>query len=157
CRTCISIVTGSPAYMRAPRSRYRARIRSITSSTATKIQLDTPSDNNRNSRQPWLFPLRGVDMSRIRLASTALLFLVMWVPAHAQSDRGVLTGTVTDNSGAVIPGATVTATNAATNVTASTVTTEGGLYAIPALPPGTYKLRVELTGFKAYEQSGIVV
>jgi len=88
---------------------------------------------------------------------SAGVLLCLSLPAYPQSDRGVLTGTVTDSSGAVIPGASVTATNTATNVSASTVTTEGGFYAIPALQPGTYKVRVELTGFKAYEQSQVVI
>src|SRR5262245_19429824 len=95
--------------------------------------------------------------SRFTLAVTTLVILLLSVGAFAQSDRGVLTGTVSDSSGAVIPGATVTATNLATNVASNTITTEGGLYAIPALPPGTYKVRVELTGFKAWEHSGVVV
>jgi hypothetical protein len=90
-------------------------------------------------------------------APVAIALLLFSAAAFPQSDRGVLTGTVTDSSGAVIPGATVTATNVATNVAQNTITTEGGLYAIPALPAGTYKVRVELAGFKAWEQSGVAV
>src|SRR5262245_15194926 len=98
-------------------------------------------------------------MARIRLPLNlaALIVVFSTAAAFAQSDRGVLTGTVSDSSGAVIPGATVTATNQATNVASNTITTEGGLYAIPALPAGTYKVRVELAGFKSWEQSGVAV
>src|SRR5206468_2376953 len=100
---------------------------------------------------------KGSCMRNLHPFLSAGVLLCLSLPAYPQSDRGVLTGTVTDSSGAVIPGASVTATNTATNVSASTVTTEGGFYAIPALQPGTYKVRVELTGFKAYEQSQVVI
>src|SRR5207247_10297337 len=100
---------------------------------------------------------KGPCMRNLHLLLSAGVLLCLSLPAYPQSDRGVLTGTVTDSSGAVIPGASVTATNTATNVSASTVTTEGGFYAIPALHPGTYKVRVELTGFKAYEYSPLVM
>src|SRR5262249_23032419 len=90
-------------------------------------------------------------------AAVPFLSLLLALPLHAQSDRGVLTGRVTDGTGASIPGAAVTATNLATNIATGTVTTDDGLYAIPALQPGSYKVRVELTGFKAYEQTGIAV
>jgi hypothetical protein len=64
---------------------------------------------------------------------------------------------VTDASGAVIPGASVSATNVATNIATTTLTTDDGLYVIPALHPGTYKVKVELTGFKTSETSGVIV
>jgi len=76
---------------------------------------------------------------------------------YAQTDRGIITGTVTDATGAVVPGAKVTATNVATNVPYSTETTAAGNFTIPSLPPGTYTLRVEARGFKTYERSNLVV
>ncbi|HEX4947860.1 MAG TPA: TonB-dependent receptor [Blastocatellia bacterium] len=79
------------------------------------------------------------------------------VLAFGQSDRGTLTGRVSDNAGAVVPGASVQATNVATNSTSSAVTTSDGIYVIPALPPGTYKLKVEKSGFKIAEVSGITL
>src|SRR5436309_8285480 len=62
---------------------------------------------------------------------------------------GEVTGRVTDPSGAVIPGASVTLTNINTNAVRNVVTTEAGAYTFPSIPPGIYRLRTELPGFKA--------
>lgn len=75
----------------------------------------------------------------------------------AQSDRGIITGTVTDTQGAVIPGASVVATHVNTNATFTTATTSTGNYTIPSVPPGTYSVRVEMQGFKAFQRSGVIV
>ena len=60
---------------------------------------------------------------------------------------GEVTGRVTDPSGAVIPGASVTLTNINTNAVRNVVTTEAGAYTFPSIPPGIYRLRTELPGF----------
>src|SRR5262249_5349925 len=60
---------------------------------------------------------------------------------------GEITGRVTDPSGAVIPGASVTLTNTNTNAVRNVVTTEAGTYTFPSIPPGFYRLRTELAGF----------
>jgi carboxypeptidase family protein len=62
---------------------------------------------------------------------------------------GEITGRVTDPSGAVVPGATITLTNVNTNGVRTVSTTETGGYTIPSIPPGSYRLRTELPGFKA--------
>jgi hypothetical protein len=72
----------------------------------------------------------------------------------AQTSTSRITGTVTDPSGAVVPGASVTAIDEATRVTYSQVTTEGGLFSFPSLPLGLYTIKVELTGFKTAENKG---
>ncbi len=77
--------------------------------------------------------------------------------AFAQTDRGIINGTITDATGAAVPEARVTATHVATNVAYATQTTSSGDFSIPALPVGTYQLRVEKTGFKAAVRSGITV
>jgi hypothetical protein len=77
--------------------------------------------------------------------------------ALAQTDRGIINGTVTDSTGAVIPEARVVATNTATNVAFATVTTSSGDFTIPTLPVGTYNLRIERQGFKSAVRSDIVV
>ena len=69
---------------------------------------------------------------------------------RAQTQGGI-TGTVTDSSGAPVPGATVTVTNTATRGTRNTTTNAEGLYTFPSLPPGSYELKVELQGFKTAE------
>jgi hypothetical protein len=75
----------------------------------------------------------------------------------AQTDRGVITGTVKDASGAVVPGARVTAVQVSTNTSYKTTTTTAGDYTVPSLPVGTYRVRVESTGFKIYIADGIEV
>src|SRR5262249_30987722 len=62
---------------------------------------------------------------------------------------GEVTGRVTDPSGAVIPGASLTLTNVNTNAVRNAVTAEAGAYTFPSVPPGFYRLRTELAGFKA--------
>jgi hypothetical protein len=75
----------------------------------------------------------------------------------AQSDRGVITGTVADPAGALIPGAKVTAENPGTGVQFNTVTTSTGNYTIPSVPAGVYNITVEHPGFRKYIQTGITV
>lgn len=75
----------------------------------------------------------------------------------AQSDRGVITGTVTDPSAAAIADASVTAINSATGVSARTTTSKDGAYTIPFLPTGTYQVTVGHAGFKSHLQNGVVV
>jgi len=97
----------------------------------------------------------------IKLLCSMLLTIICVVAASSlafgQSDRGVVTGTVTDSNGGAIPDADVTATNLATNVISRTRTTGEGVYTIPALPAGTYKVRIEKSGFKVSEQPETVV
>uniref|UniRef100_Q029C2 TonB-dependent receptor, plug n=1 Tax=Solibacter usitatus (strain Ellin6076) TaxID=234267 RepID=Q029C2_SOLUE len=82
------------------------------------------------------------------------LFFAVSALAFAQMSTSQITGTVTDASGGVVPGATVTATNAATGVAYRQVTTQAGLYAFPALPAGTYTITVEMKGFKTSRNAG---
>jgi hypothetical protein len=74
---------------------------------------------------------------------------------RAQAPTGQITGTVTDPSGAVVSGATVTATNNATNARRQTATNEDGLFSLPALPPGNYQLQVEASGFPKQVNEGL--
>jgi hypothetical protein len=85
---------------------------------------------------------------------SALLLSLFLLPAFPQTFGGI-TGEVRDASGASIPGATVTATNTATNAVRTTATNETGLYAFPSLIPGTYRVRVEASGFKAATRTDI--
>ncbi len=97
-------------------------------------------------------------MKPIRILSVIAVLVGLWhATLIAQSDRGTLTGTVLDATGGVVPEATVIVTNRATNSTARTTTTQSGVYVLPSLTVGTYKLRVEKNGFKAAEQPSIVL
>ena len=84
-----------------------------------------------------------------------ILFGVLSAPA--QSDRGAITGTITDQGGGVMPGVSVVATNLATNQELRTVSTETGNYTISAIPAGIYSLTVEQPGFRKFVQTGITV
>jgi trimeric autotransporter adhesin len=84
----------------------------------------------------------------------ALLFIAASV--HAQQFTGGVRGAVRDANG-VVPGVSVTLTNEATNNTREVVTNEVGQYNFPAVPPGTYSLRAQITGYKKYESKGLVV
>ena len=75
--------------------------------------------------------------------------------AYGQSVRGTILGTVTDASGAVVPGAKVTAQHTATGLTRTELTNNDGEYSIPQLPVGQYSLTVEHANFKKNERSNI--
>ena len=94
---------------------------------------------------------------RIRRAILALAITVQLSPAmFAQSDRGTITGTVLDASGASVPAA-ITITNTATGVEYSSVATNTGNYTVPQLPAGRYNLTAAAPGFSQYTQEGITV
>ena len=87
----------------------------------------------------------------------SLCILLVIGVAFGQSDRGTVTGTVSDATGAVIPGANVVATNTETSTKYETVSTETGNFTLTQLPPGVYQMSVELPGFKRYVRQGITV
>src|SRR6266404_5745746 len=80
--------------------------------------------------------------------------LCMPLAVFAQTS-GSITGEVTDQSGAVAPNATVTATNSKTNVARSTATNASGIYSFPDLTPGTYEVKVSAPGFATIVKSNI--
>jgi len=95
-------------------------------------------------------------MSR-SICQTLCLFLLLalsTVSAAGQSSTSRISGTVTDTSGAVVPGATVTAKSETTGATQTQVTTDAGLYAFPSLPVGAYTITVERSGFKTVQTTG---
>ena len=87
-----------------------------------------------------------------RFLSNGLLIITIALLAPgvavAQTGAGALTGIVSDQSGGKVPGATVTATNQATNVAYTAVSNEAGNYNITSLPVGVYVVKAELSGFK---------
>jgi hypothetical protein len=92
-----------------------------------------------------------MNTSRTRAASLAaalFIFTGLGDFAHAQTGAASVTGLVTDQSGAAVPGATVTATNQATNVGYTAVSNSAGNYTITSVPVGTYVVKVELSSFK---------
>jgi hypothetical protein len=88
---------------------------------------------------------------------SALLSLSLTAPAFAQSQgaNGAIEGTVSDSSGGVLPGVTVTITNVDTGAERSVTTNEKGLYRAPLLPLGKYRVVAELQGFKKFQGTDI--
>lgn len=91
-------------------------------------------------------------------ATAVCVAVLLAVAADALAQgMGEITGTITDASGGIVPGATVTVTNDATGAARHAVSNEAGVYSAPALPPGTYTVAVELTGFQAQTRRGLVL
>ncbi len=78
------------------------------------------------------------------------MMLLAATTAWAQAGTAGVAGTVKDAQGAVVPGATVTATNQSLGTARTTTSNAEGAYSIPGLPPGDYTLKVELTGFRTF-------
>jgi hypothetical protein len=93
----------------------------------------------------------------IRCLSLGTLILLLTASSVAAQATAQLSGTVRDESGAVLPGVTVTVTQTDTGFARTVVTDESGSYAMPNLPTGPYRLEVSLAGFRTYEQTGIVL
>jgi carboxypeptidase family protein len=79
---------------------------------------------------------------------SVILLSLIASPAFAQGERGSFNGIVTDSTGAVIPNAEVVATNKETNVETRATTTDSGVYRLPYLPVGLYKISVRASGFQ---------
>ena len=77
--------------------------------------------------------------------------------ARAQLTTGTLYGVVQDTSGAILPGVSVTVTHQGTTLTRETVSDARGEFALPALPPGAYTIKIELSGFKTYENRALTL
>ena len=73
----------------------------------------------------------------------------------AQAPTGQISGRVTDSSGGVLPGVTVTVTQTDTGLVRSVVSNETGAYAVPSLPVGPYQFEAALTGFRTFSGSGV--
>lgn len=101
---------------------------------------------------------RPASLSFVCHGVALLLTLFLLVsPSRAQQGRGTIFGTVTDATGAVLPGATITITNTATNLDTTTVTNESGYYSVPNLLVGSYAVAVTKEGFKKSLQSGLTL
>src|SRR6202047_261 len=98
--------------------------------------------------------------SQLMIGAIAVLCVWIWFAgtfASAQTDRGSVSGTAPDPSGAGITGAKVTITNAAMGTQNSTVTTGAGEYTVPELPAGVYSVTVVAPGFSTLVRNGITV
>jgi hypothetical protein len=95
-------------------------------------------------------------MALVRLVCPTVLAIALAAPVlHAQVSTALVQGEVTDQTKGVLPGATVTARNEETGFARTAVSDARGYYRIIALPPGTYQVTAELTGFATVEKTGI--
>ena len=93
----------------------------------------------------------------ITTAFAALLLVVLGCASLWAQGTAQISGTVKDQSGAVLPGVEITATQTETGVARTTVSNETGSYVLPSLPIGPYRLEAGLPGFRTFVQTGIVL
>src|SRR5437879_12575411 len=94
---------------------------------------------------------------RVRRLLVVVCLILSATAAFAQTDRGTLTGTVSDTTGAVIPGVAIEAKNIQTGAAYQAGSSETGNYTLAQLPAGTYELSATLPGFKKFVREGIIV
>ncbi len=111
----------------------------------------------KRTHRPEAVPGRTTFGFRLESVFVLLLFVFLICSRlSAQVDLGRVAGSITDPSGAVVPGAKVVVKNVDTGVTRSTASDTGGLYVIPSLPAGHYQVTVEVTGFQPSSQTADV-
>src|SRR5438876_5387031 len=93
----------------------------------------------------------------MRRVFLALLVSLMTCPSVWAQATAQISGTVRDQSGAVLPGVAVTATQSETGIARTAVTNETGSYVLSNLPLGPYRIEAALTGFRTFVQTGIVL
>ena len=108
---------------------------------------------NRNSSQS--FARRFCSFQHFGALAVLAIISVFCLPLYSQNITADVLGTVTDPSGAVIPGASVTIQETGTNAVRTTQTGDGGDFTFTLLPIGTYSLSVKAAGFQTYKVSGI--
>ena len=96
-------------------------------------------------------------MTKLRFCLISLVVLLCALTAIAQIQNGQFAGSVTDPSGAAVPNAKITLTNAATGLSVVATSNATGAYQVAELPPGTYKVTIEAAGFKTYSDSGVTL
>ena len=92
-----------------------------------------------------------------RTLYAAVVFLLSVVPVLGQGAVAEVNGNVTDQTGSVLPGATVTITEESTGLVRTVVSNETGRFVIPAVTPGRYTVRAELSGFQTQTRTGVAV
>ena len=93
---------------------------------------------------------------RLRLLLLIAVFVGI-AATMAQAQTATVTGRITDSSGAVIPGTSVTITNVGTGIQRAVTANEVGLYTVPLLSPGEYRITVEQLGFRSVVRSGVIL
>src|SRR5882672_11413144 len=94
---------------------------------------------------------------RVKFSLLCLALICCCQSTNAQGLTGQISGTVTDDNGAVVANATLKLTNAQTGQIRATSSSSDGRFVFPELLPGSFTLTVEASGFKKYEQAGLAV
>jgi len=94
---------------------------------------------------------------RLRLFTMSVCLLLASLMAFGQAGTGTITGVVTDQTGAVVAGANISAKNTETGVVFPSATSNTGNYTLTQLPPGTYELSIKVQGFKDYTHKNLQV
>jgi hypothetical protein len=102
---------------------------------------------------------RAIPLCSVPIRNFAGVCLAVVLSAHClwASLGGTISGRVSDPHGLPVRGASIAAVNAGTHIRLSVATDADGVYSVPNLPVGTYDLEVEVTGFKTYRRTRIVV
>jgi hypothetical protein len=117
-------------------------------------------DNTLHNTFPATFGIFGKCRTFVLLAlvwAVVALVVVSAMPAYAQLDAATLNGSVTDPTGAVVPDATVTITNAGTGTSRVATTNQAGTFSVPALEPGKYNIIISKAGFGSSQQNGVTL
>ncbi|MBI2150005.1 MAG: TonB-dependent receptor, partial [Acidobacteria bacterium] len=96
-------------------------------------------------------------MRQVLVAAVTLLYFALPVHTFAQTSNATVGGTVSDATGALIPGVTITATNVGTGIVNTVITSEAGAYNFPSLQTGTYRVGAELSGFQTQTYEGVTL
>lgn len=96
-------------------------------------------------------------MTRIRFIAIAAMILALTSSAFAQTSKGFFVGNITDQTGAVVSGATIQIINASTGVTRLATSTDDGSFRFDAIDPGAYRIEISQSGFKTIMRDGLIV
>src|SRR5438874_4940891 len=96
-------------------------------------------------------------MKRLTLTAVILFMFVLSTHTFSQTSNATLGGTVSDSSGAFIPGVSITATNSATGIITTVLSNEAGAYQFASLQTGTYKVNAELPGFQTQAYNNVAL
>jgi carboxypeptidase family protein/TonB-dependent receptor-like protein len=107
-----------------------------------------------NKPQPTM---EDFHMRSTHLMCTLVVFFGLSIAVFGQTTSGSISGSVSDAQGAIIPGASVTATEESRKFTLSAVSDETGRFVFAQVPPGTYTISIELAGFKRFDRKNIVL
>jgi len=122
-----------------------------------QLDFDSLAEVNSILHKEEMLEMRRIKLCLHLLFTAVMLALGVPIALHAQDFRATLNGQITDQSGALVTQATITAINNATQQVYTAAPTKKGAYYIPYVVPGTYTVRVSAPGFEEVEQDNVLV